>query len=278
MLGRVPAHGAYRTVIGLTRMMFDGVDASSVPAGAAIYAGYVDGSWQSYGPLAQKFPHALHVSICVTASDNARVLDVETGDASPTQAPGWAAKQRAAGTAHPVVYMNESTWPAVRAAFADQGVTPPLYWVASYVSDPSNVPVIPSGAIAVQYYDYGGYDASRVADYWPGLDPVPSAGGSVLSEEDFVQIEPLSVHPGEYAFAFAPDKTELVLVADGYSSPGASLRVVVWAGNNANVHDAIVLGGTSGTHTYGIPLGAGATGVTIRREDAQGYPIGVAFQ
>lgn len=262
----------------MTRMMFDGVQPSSVPAGAAIYAGYVDGNWPSFAALSRRFPGALHVSICVTAAHDARVLDVETGDASPAEAPGWAARQRAGGNPYPVVYMNASTWPAVRAAFADQGVAPPLYWVAAYVTDPSEVPAIPAGAVAIQYYDFGGYDASVVADYWPGLDPAPAMAAPGAAEEDFMQIEPLSVHPGEYAFAFAPDKTELVLVADGYDNPGASLRVVVWKGNDASVHDGVVLGGTSGTHTYGIPLGSGATGVTIRREDTQQYPIGVAFQ
>ena len=262
----------------MTRMMYDGVDASSVPSGAALYAGYVDGQWQSYGPLAAKFPGARHVSICVTSSGSARVLDVETGDASPTEAPGWAARERANGNQYPVVYVNASTWPAVKAAFADQGVTAPLYWVAAYVDDSADVPAIPAGAIGVQYYDFGGYDASLVADYWPGLDPAPVAASSVISEEDPVQIEPLSAHPGEYAFAFAPDKTEMVLVADGYDAPGASLRVVVWKGNSPTVHDGIAVGGTSGHHTYGIPLGPGATGVTVRREDSQGFPIGVAFQ
>ena len=262
----------------MTRMMYDGVNASSVPSGAAIYAGYVDGQWQSYESLVAKFPNARHVSICVTASGSARVLDVETGDASPAQAPGWVARQRAAGNQYPVVYMNSSTWPAVKAAFADQGVAAPLYWVAAYVDDASDVPDIPSGAIGIQYYDFGGYDASRVADYWPGLDPAPVSASSVLSEEDLVQIEPLSVHPGEYAFAFAPDKTEMVLVADGYSAPGASLRVVVWKQNAPTVHDKVAVGGTSGHHTVGIPLGSGATGVTVRREDSQGFPIGVAFQ
>jgi len=261
----------------MTRMMYDGVDASSVPAGAAVYAGYVDGQWQSYDPLVAKFPNARHVSICVTASGSARVLDVETGDASPTQAPGWVKKERAAGNQYPVVYMNASTWPAVKAAFAAQDVASPLYWVASYVDDSSDVPAIPSGAIGIQYYDFGGYDASRVADYWPGLDPAPPSASSVIPEEDPVQIEPLSAHPGEYAFAFAPDKTQMVLVADGYGAPGARLRVVVWRGNSPLVHDGIAVGGTSGHHSFGLPLGSGVTGVTVRREDSQSFPIGVAF-
>ncbi len=157
----------------MTRTMYDGVNPATVPAGAAVYAGYNQGSWQSLPALVAKFPAALHVSICVNASGSARVLDVETGDATPEQAPGWVTRQRAGGAAYPVVYCNTSTWPAVRAAFAAQRVAPPLYWVAEYVADPTRPPVIPAGAIGIQYYDHGGYDASLVADYWPGLDPAP---------------------------------------------------------------------------------------------------------
>lgn len=158
----------------MTRRMFDGITPSAVPGGAAAYAGYVNGKWQSFEPLKAQYPGALHVSIAVNVSADARVLDVETGDATPEQAPGWATRQRQGGNPYPVIYMNESTWPAVRQAFADQKVEPPLYWVAAYVSDPSHVPPIPVGAIAIQYYDFGGYDASSIADYWPGLDPAPA--------------------------------------------------------------------------------------------------------
>ena len=171
----------------MTRIMYDGIEPDEVPAGAAIYAGYDDGEWQSYGVLEAAHPAALHVSICVTASGSARCLDVESGDATPDQAPGWVLAQRAAGEPDPWVYMNETTWPAVMAAVAEQKVTPPLYWVAAYVEDPSQPPAIPAGAIGVQFYDYGGYDASVMADYIPGLDPVPvlqPAAPAAVSQED----------------------------------------------------------------------------------------------
>jgi hypothetical protein len=174
----------------MTRLMYDGITPASVPSGAQIYAGYVGGEWPSYAALAAAHPAALHVSIAVNAEETARVLDVETGDASPAEAPGWVSRQRADGNPYPAVYMNMTTWPAVKAAFAEQQVAPPLYWVALYVTDPANVPDIPDGAIAIQYYGYGGYDASSVADYWPGVDPAPvttatpTATTAQLEEED----------------------------------------------------------------------------------------------
>ena len=187
----------------MIRTMFDGVNPAQVPAGAAIYAGYVDGEWQSYNELAAANPTARHVSICVAATGSARVLDVEKGDATPDQAPGWAETQRRSGNPYPVVYCNEeNTWPAVKAAFTQQGVEPPLYWVAAYVDDAAHVPVVPDGAIALQYYDYGGYDASAVAAYWPGLDPAPQtaqvatgATQTVPQEDDVTTYYPIQVGP-----------------------------------------------------------------------------------
>lgn len=172
----------------MTRTMFDGITPADVPAGAALYAGYTDGKWPSYAALAAKFPGALHVTVCVTARDAAQVLDVENGDATPAQAPSWAETERSRGNPFPVIYCNqENTWPAVRQAFADQAVAEPVYWVAAYVNDPTQVPAIPAGAVALQYYDFGGYDASVVADYWPGLDPAPEGNPDVALDASDIQ-------------------------------------------------------------------------------------------
>lgn len=155
------------------RIMYDGIDADTVPFGASIYAGYTGGKWPSLAALRKKFAGKLFLSIAVSASDDAHALDIESGDATPAQAPTWANRQRVKGNPYPVCYMNASTWPAVRAAFIAQQVPEPLYWVAEYVKDPSKIPAIPSGAIALQYYSYSGYDISIVEDYFPGLDPEP---------------------------------------------------------------------------------------------------------
>lgn len=155
----------------MTRLMYDSVTPGSIPQSAAMVAGYVDGryAWSAEGWA--RFPHAVHVPIAVFASTNAGVvLDVETGDATPAQAPGWVQRRRAAGV-DPSVYCNTSVWPSVRAAFTSAGVAQPHYWVAAY---PGGGAVIPSGAIAHQYADPltsgGNFDLSVVADYWPGVD------------------------------------------------------------------------------------------------------------
>jgi hypothetical protein len=267
----------------MPRQMYDGVDPAQVPAGAAIYAGYDDGSWQSLAGLTGTHPGKLYVSICVSATGTGRVLDVEQYDATPEQAPAWAERQRAAGNPYPVVYCNQASgWPAVKAAFAAQKVAEPLYWVAAYVNDPTKVPTIPAGAIALQYYDYGGYDTSVVADYWPGLDPAPkptapAPAPSIEENDDMAEtIRSLALHPDEYVYVADGEKTA-VFGADGYGAPPAKLRVVTWVGSAPDVHDEQAVGGT-GPKRLVITLPAGCTAVTVRREDTQAYPIGVRLQ
>ncbi|MGW4527274.1 hypothetical protein [Amycolatopsis sp. NPDC004378] len=156
------------------RIMYDAVTAGNIlkkDRRPALVAGYVDriklAPWSAADWAL--FPDALKVRIVKKPSTNdGHVLDVEVGDATPAQAPGWARMRRQSGFAHPVVYCNRSTWPKVRAAFAEQGVAPPLYWIATATGRAE----IPDGAIAAQYLlDVApGIDISVVADFWPGVD------------------------------------------------------------------------------------------------------------
>jgi hypothetical protein len=167
------------------RTMYDAVTARNIlnhDRTPALVAGYIDriklAPW-SAGDWAL-FPNARKVTIVKKASTrDGHVLDVEPGDATPEQAPGWAAQRRRDGFAHPVIYCNRSTWPKVKAAFAAQGVAPPLYWIATA----SGRPEIPDGAIAAQYLlDYQGVDVSVVADYWPGVDGPATEGESDMDK------------------------------------------------------------------------------------------------
>jgi hypothetical protein len=161
------------------RTMYDAVNAANIPLDAQLVAGYIDKiklePWSTRDWA--RFPNARKVTIVKKASTrDGVVLDVETYDASPTEAPGWVAQRRHDGFAHPVVYMNLSTWGAVRAAFRSAGVAEPLYWVAEYNGDPTwGAGWAVSGVIAKQYRGNvaPGIDISSVADYWPGVDPTP---------------------------------------------------------------------------------------------------------
>lgn len=157
------------------RIMYDSINPGSIPASATMVAGYADGRYANIPAMKARFPHATVVSIAVRWTTRAQVLDVERGDATPTDAVLWLTH-----TMHDVdnrdltVYCNTSTWPTVRAAIRSASVTEPNYWVAAY----DGKTAIPAGAIAKQFEgDVNGHDRSVVADYWPGVDSAPQPSG-----------------------------------------------------------------------------------------------------
>ncbi len=146
--------------------MFDSVTASNIPADARMVGGYSDGRYAWSEADFQRFPTAQRVRVTVFAHDVfGDVLDVENGDATPQQAPGWVQKRRDQG-AWPSVYMNSSTWPSVRDAMRAAKIEEPPYWVAQYDGNPELMP----GAVAKQYQSTNAYDLSSVANFWPGID------------------------------------------------------------------------------------------------------------
>lgn len=180
------------------RTMYDAVTAANIPADARMVAGYIDKIKLQPWSAADwaRFPTAVKVTIVKKASTNdGHVLDVEPGDATPAQAPGWVRMRRAAG-ADPTVYMNLSTWPTVRQAFIDQGVAQPHYWVALYDGDPAwRAGWAELGCVAKQYAGDVDrkYDLSSVADHWPGVD-----GGTEMELGDKVNMWKGTV-PAQYS-------------------------------------------------------------------------------
>lgn len=91
--------------------MFDTALNNQFPAGAAAYAGYVDGgigNQPNYAYIVTAFSKAQHLSIALFASDNADALDVEPGASVPSDIPGWYARQVARGIKRPVIYASVS--------------------------------------------------------------------------------------------------------------------------------------------------------------------------
>jgi hypothetical protein len=142
----------------MTRTMFDSVNPGAIPADAQMVAGYFNGEFAWPAEAWKRFPHAAKVRIDVTgaAPRNAGVLDVENGDASPAQAPGWVRARLAAGFVA-TVYCNRATWPAVKAACQGLKVK---YWIADWTHVPHGLP----GAVAVQWTDGPQFDTSAVHD------------------------------------------------------------------------------------------------------------------
>lgn len=118
--------------------MFDTALNDQFPSGAAAYAGYVDGgigNQPNYAYVVSAFPKAQHLSIALFASDNADALDVEPGAASPSDIPGWHARQVARGIQRPVIYasasaMNDSVLPVLGHAGIARAQT--RLWTAHY--------------------------------------------------------------------------------------------------------------------------------------------------
>src|SRR5438309_3633948 len=83
----------------MTRLMYDSTSAHDIPLAAAMVAGYIDHPLYTWSVADwARFPHAVKVRIATRAStSDGHVLDCETGDATPTQCPGWVRIRRAAG-------------------------------------------------------------------------------------------------------------------------------------------------------------------------------------
>ena len=129
--------------------MWDSIEPALIPANAVAVAGYVGGHWPTFPDLLQRFPHAAHLSIAVSAREDAHCLDVEVGDAVPDEAPGWLRRQWERGVKRPWLYANASTWAAMAPILRESAVKRGQYRV--WVADPTGVPHIVEGSDATQY-------------------------------------------------------------------------------------------------------------------------------
>jgi hypothetical protein len=115
--------------------MYDSINPDQLPAGGSYFAGYTSGEWSDYNAIRARFPHAQVLSITVTPFRDADVLDVETGDATPGDVPGWFARQRAKYAGRPVIYANASTMEAGIIPLVRSGAVPRAavrLWSAHY--------------------------------------------------------------------------------------------------------------------------------------------------
>lgn len=99
--------------------MFDDVVVSLLPSGTSYaYAGYVNGLWPTFPELKAKFPGHHLLDISVFSSGNATCLDIENGDATIDDAPGWYERQVARGVYRPVFYTQASNLKALEQKMA----------------------------------------------------------------------------------------------------------------------------------------------------------------
>lgn len=145
----------------MTLLMFDSIYVASIPAtGMDAVAGYVGGNWPTYKALVARFPHLPALSIAINASEDAQCLDVETGDATPADVPGWLDRQAKAHPGRtPILYTSASQIHAVRAAAGNRHY---LLWSAHYGA----------GEHVCGSCGYPGADATQFADKGPNGEHV----------------------------------------------------------------------------------------------------------
>jgi hypothetical protein len=139
--------------------MYDSADAAGIPANATNIAAYINGRYVTLAAVKERFPKAKILTIDVTGAGDAECLDVENGDATPADAPGWYKRQKARGVKHPKFYANGSTMPEVWAALEAAGVKRDD--VKLWLADPTGKPHLPAAYDACQYlWDGDSYDES----------------------------------------------------------------------------------------------------------------------
>ena len=116
-------------------VMYDSVTVSEIPAKHQADAGYVGGSWPTYSTLVRDFPKAKHLSIAVSAPEDAECLDIETGDATPDEAPAWVRRQH---ITRPVVYSSVSGMAGTVGVLDGAGIhrAEVRVWTAHYTGTP----------------------------------------------------------------------------------------------------------------------------------------------
>ena len=179
----------------MTITMWDSITISEIPANAEAVAGYTSGHWPTYPELVKRFPHAHVLSIAVQASQRARCLDCEPGDASVAQAPQWFRTLADRTQGPPVLYTSASSVGQLIAAMAGAGIKRSEYliWSAHYtfkehICAPGTCGYLP--ADATQWTDKAlgrNLDQSICSDhFFPGAASAP--GPTPPTEDEIMAI------------------------------------------------------------------------------------------
>jgi hypothetical protein len=115
-------------------VMYDSVSVDQIPTWAEAIALYVDGKYANFEEGIKRFPKAKHLSIAVFASGDADCLDIEAGNATPSEAPAWFHRQRNRGVERPVFYCSLSVVNQLHGILTAAGIPRADYrlWTAHY--------------------------------------------------------------------------------------------------------------------------------------------------
>lgn len=152
----------------MTLIMRDSIDPFAIPLdNLAAVAGYGDGQWMWTRDGWARFPASVvALSIVTNPRNKGDILDVERGDAQPSDCPGWSDDFNRPWRRLPTIYCNRQTIDEVRMWMGSR----PFDWFAATLDGTKDVP----GAAVVQYAGEnltgGHYDESVILDPgWLGV-------------------------------------------------------------------------------------------------------------
>ena len=266
--------------------MYDTAFNDQFPAGAAAYAGYVDGdigNQPNYAYIVSTFPKAQHLSVTLSSGVNADVLDVESGAAVPSDVPGWYAKQVARGSKRPGIYasasaMNDDILPVLSQANIARAAA--RLWTAHYglgqhICGPSSCGSLSVEADGTQWTSSANglvLDESLLAeDFFTTTGPAPTA------TETELQSGQLNTSYGSFTVIPVPLGTaqHIAFGCDNHAQNTAAVRLRVAFFDTAwRVHPDVVLDGDKGLQVMAFPDAAKTGLVSVRRNDSTQAAVG----
>ena len=171
-----PASASYLT-------MYDDVTPSAMPRGGDVYAGYYDGSFANMSSIRRDFPGKYYLEISPYGTNGAECIDIENGDATPSDGPAFFRNRSHGNAVKPWFYGSASVLTAIEDALSSAGIHRSEYflWSAHYIGfhfcGPNSCGYGRSQADATQYAT-GNYDVSVVQPYCFAKSPAPSPSPS----------------------------------------------------------------------------------------------------
>jgi hypothetical protein len=272
-------------VAGIT--MYDTALNDQFPAGAAAYAGYVDGgvgNQPNYAYIMSAFPQAQHLSIALFASDNADALDVEPGASAPADIPGWYARQVARGIQRPVIYasastMNDDILPVLSQAGIARART--RLWSAHYglgehICGPGTCGALSINADGTQWTSSAmGLVLDQSLLLGDFFATAPTTNPIVTEAE--LQSGQLNTGHGAFTVIAVPPGTahHVAFAVDNHAQNVPLVRLRVAFFDTAwRVHPDVTLDGDKGLGILAFPNAAKTGMVSVRRSDAGNAAVG----
>ncbi len=266
--------------------MYDTVTNNQFPPGGQAYAGYVDGAvgdQPNYAYIVRTFPKAHHLSIALSASNNADALDVEPGASAPGDVPGWYARQKNRGIQRPCVYASASTMTSSILPVLNQakiGRSGVRLWSAHYglgehICGPGSCGAVPIGVDGTQWTSNAlgrNLDQSLLLENFFTTDPTVITEAELQSGQLNLgknALTAISVAPGTaHRIAFGCDNAV-------EAQPPARLRVAIYdTGPGWHVEKDVAVDGTKGLKIIPFPNPAKTGVISVIREDAGKVPVG----